>query len=56
MLHSTENEEKSSNVERWNRMKNMMWKYFTANNTQKYIGVSPSMVEKYNNTFHRSIS
>ena len=44
-LYSTENEEKSSVVERWNRtMKNIMWKYFTANNTQKYIDVLPSMV------------
>ena len=56
MLYSTENEEKSSVVERWNRtMKNIMWKYFTANNTQKYIDVLPSMVEKYNNTHHRTI-
>ena len=31
-----------------------LWKYFTANNTQKYIDVLPSMVEKYNNTYHRS--
>ena len=55
-LYSTENEEKSSVVERWNRtMKNIMWKYFTANNTLKYIAVLPSMVEKYNNTYHRSI-
>ena len=55
-LYSTENEEKVSIVERWNRtMKNIMWKYFTANNTQKYIDVLPSMVEKYNNTYHRSI-
>ena len=55
-LYSTENEEKSSVVERWNRtMKNIMWKYFTANNTQKYIDVLPGMVEKYNNTYHRSI-
>ena len=36
-------------------MKNIMWKYFTANNTQKYIDVLPSMVEKYNNTYYRSI-
>ena len=51
-----ENEEKSSVVEQWNRtMKNIMWKYFTANNTQKYIDLLPSMVEKYNNTYHRSI-
>ena len=55
-LCSTENEEKSSVVERLNRtMKNIMRKYFTANNTQKYIDVLPSMVEKYNNTYHRSI-
>ena len=56
MLYSTENEEKSSTVERWNKtMKNIIWKYFTANNTQKYIDVLSSMVEKYNNTYHRSI-
>ena len=35
LLYSTENEEKSSVVERCNRtMTNIMWKYFTANNTQ----------------------
>ena len=56
MLYSTENEEKSSVVEGWNRkMKNIMWKYFAANNTQKYIDVLPSMVDKYNSTYHRSI-
>ena len=56
MLYSTENEEKPSVVERWNRtMKNIMWKYFTANNTQKYIDVLPSMVDKYNSTCHRLI-
>ena len=36
-------------------MKHIMWKYFKADNTQKYIDVLPSMVEKYNNTYHRSI-
>ena len=56
MLYSTENEEKSSVVERWNRtMKNIMWKYITANSTQKYIDVLPSMVDNYNSTYHRSI-
>ena len=34
-------------------MKNIMWNI--ANNTQKYIDVLPSMAEKYNNTYHRSI-
>ena len=32
-----------------------MCKYFTANDTQKYIDVLPSMVDKYNGTYHRSI-
>ena len=37
LLYSTENEEKSSIVERWNRtMKEKMWKYFMANNTHRY--------------------
>ena len=36
-------------------MKNIMWKYFTANNSQKDIDVLLSMSEKYNNTYHRSI-
>ena len=51
MLYSTGNEEKSSVVERWNRtIKNIIWKYFTAN-----IDVLPSIVETYKNTYHRSI-
>ena len=28
---------------------------YNANITQKYIDVLPSMVEKYNNTYHRPI-
>ena len=55
-LYSTENEEKSSVVERWNRtIKRNMWKYFTANNTSTYIDVLPQIIEKYNTTYHRSI-
>jgi len=55
-LYSTENEEKSSVVERWNRtIKRTMWKYFTANNTMNYIDILPEIIEKYNNTYHRSI-
>jgi hypothetical protein len=55
-LYSTENEEKSCVVERWNRtIKRIMWKYFTANNTQNYIDVLPVIINKYNNTYHRSI-
>ena len=36
-------------------MKNIMGKHFTANNTQKYIDILQGMVEKYNNTYHRTI-
>ena len=55
-LYSTENEEKSSVVERWNRtIKNNLWKYFTACNSTSYIDVLPVIVDKYNKTKHRSI-
>ena len=55
-LYSTENEEKSSVVERWNRtMKEKMWKYFSANSTSVYIDVLDDLVEQYNNTRHSSI-
>ena len=54
-LYSTENEEKSSIAERWIRtMKKKMFKYFTDNNTYKYIDVLPDLVEDYNNTVHSS--
>ena len=55
-LYSTENEEKSCVVERWNRtMKEKMFKYFSANSTRKYVNVLDEMVAKYNNTRHSSI-
>ena len=55
-IYSTENEEKSSVVERWNRtMKDSMFKYFTANNTNVYIDVLDDLVKRYNNTKHSSI-
>ena len=39
-LYSSENEEKSSVVERWIRtMKERMWKYFTDNNTNRYVDI-----------------
>ena len=54
-LYSTENEEKSSIVERWIRtMKEKMWKYFTDNNTYNYMNVLPNLVKDYNNTVHSS--
>ena len=55
-LYLTENEEKSSMVERWIRtMKEKMWKYFSANSTNVYIDVLSDLVREYNNTRHSSI-
>ena len=55
-LYSTENEKKSSVVERWIRtMKEKMWKYFTANSTNVYLNQLSDLVKEYNNTRHSSI-
>ena len=54
-LYSTENQEKSSIVERWIRtIKEKMWKHFTDTNNYKYIDVLPDLLEDYNNTVHSS--
>ena len=50
-LSSTENEEKSSVVERWIRMtKEKMWKYFTANSMNVYMNALSDLIRQYNNT------
>ena len=55
-LYSTENEEKSSVVERWIRtMKEKMWKYFSAKSTNVYMNVLSDLVKEYNNTSNSSI-
>ena len=55
-LYHTENEEKSSVVERWNKtMKNKMWKMFSANNNTVYWDKLDKLVDDYNNTYHSSI-
>ena len=55
-LYSTENEEKSCVVDRWNRtMKNKMWKMCTANNNTVYWDKLDNLVNEYNNTKHSSI-
>ena len=55
-LYSTDNEEKSSVVERWIRtMKEKMWKHFSANSMNVYINTLPDLVREYNNTRHSSI-
>ena len=55
-IYSTENEEKCSVIERWNRtIKTHLWKYFTANGTHRYIDILQPLIDKYNSTKHRSI-
>src|SRR6218665_2202756 len=52
-LYSTENDEKSCVVERWNStMRDKMFKYFSANSTKKYIDVLDALVDQYNNKVH----
>ena len=55
-LYSTENDEKCSVVERWNRtIKTWLWKYFTANGTHRWESILQSLIQRYNNTRNRSI-
>ena len=55
-LYSTENEEKSCVIERYNRtIKDKIFKYFSANSTRKYIDVLDKLVYQYNNIVHSSI-
>ena len=55
-MYSTENEEKSSVVERWNRtIKSKMWKQFTVQGNTMYLNMLPKLVNQYNNTKHSSI-
>ena len=55
-LYSTENEEKSCVVERWNRtVRDRMFKYFSANSTRKYIDILDAHVDQYNSKVHPSI-
>ena len=55
-LYHTENEEKSSVVERWNKtMKNRMWKMFTVNNNTVYWDKIDKLVNDYNNSRHSII-
>ena len=56
-LYSTENEEKSSVVERWNRtMKEKMWKMFTERNSWKFLDKLDDLVLEYNKKKHSSIA
>ena len=53
---SNNDDVKAAIVERFNRtLKTRMYKYFTANNTRRYIDVLQDLVKGYNNTVHSSI-
>jgi len=53
---TTNSEQKASIVERFNRtLKTRMFKYFTAENTYRYMDVLPALIRGYNSTYHRSI-
>ena len=55
-LYHTENEEKSSVVERWNKtMKNRMWKMLRVNNNTVYWNKLDKLVNDYNNSRHSRI-
>ena len=54
-MYSTENEEKSSVCERWNRtIKTKMWKQFTVQGNTQYLDMLPKILKHYNNTKHNS--
>lgn len=53
---STASDLKASVVERFNRtLKSRMWRYFTANNTMRYLDVLQDLVKGYNHSYHSSI-
>ena len=55
-IYSTENEEKSSVCERWNRtIQEKMYKRFTMQNNTVYIDILPKILASYNNSKNRSI-
>jgi len=55
-IYSTENEEKSSVCERWNRtIKTKMYKQFAIRNSTVYIDILPKILSSYINSKHRSI-
>ena len=55
-FYTSENDDiKASVVERYNRtLKTKMYRYFTHNNTRRYLDVLDDLLESYNNTKHRS--
>ena len=55
-LYSTQNVEKSSVIERFNRtLKGEMFKQFTIQNNTIYTEILPKIVEEYNNRYHNTV-
>lgn len=55
-FYTTYSDMKASVVERFNRtIKNRMWRYFTHNNTYRYIDILPKLIVGYNSTPHSGI-
>ncbi|WP_375669948.1 DDE-type integrase/transposase/recombinase, partial [Bartonella sp. CL29QHWL] len=53
---SSKSDKKAAVVERFNRtLKEKMWRYFTAKETDEWIDILDDLVNGYNNTFHSSI-
>ena len=47
---------KASVIERFNRtIKEKIYKYFTLKNTERYIDILDTLIQTYNNSYHRSI-
>ena len=53
---SVKSQFKAAMVERFNRtLKTKMWRFFTHNNTRRWLEVLPKLIEGYNKSYHRSI-
>ena len=56
-MYSSENEDKSSVCDRWNRtIKTKMWKQFTVQGNTQYLEILPEILEQCNNTKHSLIN
>lgn len=56
LFHTHNFDTKATIAERFIRtLKEKLWRYFTYTNTRRYLEVLPSLVNAYNNTYHRSI-
>ena len=54
--HTQNFDNKATIAERFIRiLKERFWRYFTYNNTRRYVEVLPALFESYNNTYHRVI-